>query len=562
QLSKQVEAVQSAETNVATQKLAVEEAVRHLELELSGMRVRLQQQEAAAKTKDKEVERLLRQADQAKATEGDLVTRLSDAEEAARTAQTALATARQRIAQAEALTKTRDREVERLNRLVDAAKSEAAGQGVAAGKSATRLEEEVKKLEAALAQAQARVTSLESSLATADREAQALRKANDWRRDTEAESAVAATDRATKAEEGLRKAESELTALRARAAQMEHALRAREAAMDKLRGALADKVAREERVVARDKQVYARLRSAFATHREQVLNGSTNGKGPGTNAAGAVAAAARELRPVEIVGLYEQQRETLDSELTAARKELRLLAEQLRDAQNMISVKDRTGGWRNPGVDAEIQNKVLAMEQRAADLTRQLAVARTEGSDAVRAAELRCAESLKREVEILERRLSSLKHGSGGGGPDRAGGQLGGSSGVAAEGGELALGLAGVGRSALSTRDAIRRDREVHRLQLMAVEDLARQVLVDLVQDVCIELDVSDVTALTTHLRKLLRVVSAVPRMEAFIGEVSHSGLSLRKQRHHMAAAHDRHEQMLPQRVPGTRHWPKQAPGA
>ncbi|KAJ9515477.1 hypothetical protein QJQ45_016477 [Haematococcus lacustris] len=549
QLSKQVEAVQSAETNVATQKLAVEEAVRHLELELSGMRVRLQQQEAAAKTKDKEVERLLRQAEQAKATEGDLVTRLSDAEEAARIAQTALATARQRIAQAEALTKTRDREVDRLNRLVDAAKSEAAGQGVAAGKSATRLEEEVKKLEAALAQAQARVTSLESSLATADREAQALRKANDWRRDTEAESAVAATDRATKAEEGLRKAESELTALRTRAAQMEHALRAREAAMDKLRGALADKVAREERVVARDKQVYARLRSAFATHREQVLNGSTNGKGPGTNAAGAVAAAARELRPVEIVGLYEQQRETLDSELTAARKEVRLLAEQLRDAQNMISVKDRTGGWRNPGVDAEIQNKVLAMEQRAADLTRQLAVARTEGSDAVRAAELRCAEferrahalaeenssllaelqarptlqdarSLKREVEILERRLSSLKHGSGDGGPDQAGGQLGGSSGVAAEGGELALGLAGVGRSALSTRDAIRRDREVHRLQLMAVEDLARQVLVDLVQDVCIELDVSDVTALITHLRKLLRVVSAVPRMEAFIGEV------------------------------------------
>ncbi|KAL6756451.1 hypothetical protein V8C86DRAFT_73358 [Haematococcus lacustris] len=549
QLSKQVEAVQSAESNVATQKLAVEEAVRHLESELSGMRVRLQQQEAAAKTKDKEVERLLRQAEQAKAAEGDLVTRLSDAEEAARIAQTALATARQRIAQAEALTKTRDREVERLNRLVDAAKSEAAGQGVAAGKSATRLEEEVKKLEAALAQAQARVTSLESSLATADREAQALRKASDWRRDTEAESAVAATDRATKAEEGLRKAESELTALRTRAAQMEHALRAREAAMDKLRGALADKVAREERVVARDKQVYARLRSAFATHREQVLNGSTNGKGPGTNAAGAVAAAARELRPVEIVGLYEQQRETLDSELTAARKEVRLLAEQLRDAQNMISVKDRTGGWRNPGVDAEIQNKVLAMEQRAADLTRQLAVARTEGSDAVRAAELRCAEferrahalaeenssllaelqarptlqdarSLKREVEILERRLSSLKHGSGGGGPDRAGGQLGGSSGVAAEGGELALGLAGVGRSALSTRDAIRRDREVHRLQLMAVEDLARQVLVDLVQDVCIELDVSDVTALTTHLRKLLRVVSAVPRMEAFIGEV------------------------------------------
>ncbi|GFH09901.1 uncharacterized protein HaLaN_05127 [Haematococcus lacustris] len=231
------------------------------------MRVRLQQQEAAAKTKDKEVERLLRQAEQAKAAEGDLVTRLSDAEEAARIAQTALATARQRVAQAEALTKTRDREVERLNRLVDAAKSEAAGQGVAAGKSATRLEEEVKKLEAALAQAQ-----------------------------------------------------------------------------------------------------------------------------------------------------------------------VRLLAEQLRDAQNMISVKDRTGGWRNPGVDAEIQS--LARRARTPSAPRSCDAPSLNDEPM----------SLKREVEILERRLSSLKHGSGGGGPDRAGGQLGGSSGVAAEGGELALGLAGVGR--------------------------------------------------------------------------------------------------------------------
>ncbi len=37
---------------------------------------------------------------------------------------------------------------------------------------------------------------------------------------------------------------------------------------------------------------------------------------------GAVAAAARELRPVEIVGVYEQQRETLEYELAVAKKEV------------------------------------------------------------------------------------------------------------------------------------------------------------------------------------------------------------------------------------------------
>ncbi len=39
-------------------------------------------------------------------------------------------------------------------------------------------------------------------------------------------------------------------------------------------------------------------------------------------------------------------------------------------------------------------------------------------------------------------------------------------------------------------------------------------------QDVCIELDLRDATTLPAAIRKTLRVVSAVPRMEAFIGAV------------------------------------------
>ena len=33
--------------------------------------------------------------------------------------------------------------------------------------------------------------------------------------------------------------------------------------------------------------------------------------------------------------------------------QVRALAEALRDAQNMIALKDRSGGWRNPLADAE-----------------------------------------------------------------------------------------------------------------------------------------------------------------------------------------------------------------
>jgi hypothetical protein len=39
-------------------------------------------------------------------------------------------------------------------------------------------------------------------------------------------------------------------------------------------------------------------------------------------AAGAVAAAARELRPIELVGLYETQKEVVERELAAAKAEV------------------------------------------------------------------------------------------------------------------------------------------------------------------------------------------------------------------------------------------------
>ncbi len=51
----------------------------------------------------------------------------------------------------------------------------------------------------------------------------------------------------------------------------------RELSVDKLRAALADKVTREERVVARDKQVYTRLKSAFAAHKANLQGKSAAG---------------------------------------------------------------------------------------------------------------------------------------------------------------------------------------------------------------------------------------------------------------------------------------------
>lgn len=112
--------------------------------------------------------------------------------------------------------------------------------------------------------------------------------------------------------------------------------------------ALCLQVTREERRLARDKAVYQRIKQAYAASggasagRKAVLAaaGGSNAwsatveVGPGTggaagrcsNAAGAVAAAARELRPVELVGIYEGQKEALEKELAAARAEVSYVA--------------------------------------------------------------------------------------------------------------------------------------------------------------------------------------------------------------------------------------------
>ena len=56
------------------------------------------------------------------------------------------------------------------------------------------------------------------------------------------------------------------------------------------------------------------------------------------------------------------------------------------------------------------------------------------------------------------------------------------SLGEAAEEGELQLGSKLLGNAPLTTRERIRRDRELHRLGLHLVEKIPKDVLVDLVQ--------------------------------------------------------------------------------
>ncbi|MEW5300295.1 MAG: hypothetical protein WDW36_003235 [Sanguina aurantia] len=531
ELEKASSQLRAADASVADAAAAAAEFARRSELDLASARQRADKAEAVAKGREREVEAL---------TKAVAAGRVAVAEEATLEAQGALSKAegggRDPAGQAgtgvaEGLLRVKEKEVERLARSLEGAKTVGENGALQQSKEVTGAKEAVKRLDGLLAVCRARVTELESCLVTKERESESLQRQLGYSRSSETEAAVAALTRADRAEQGLRKAEAELNVSKTRLSALEHSTRHKEAAMEKLTAHLAERVAREERRLARDKAVYGRMRGAYVAHRADL-----QGKG----AAGAISAASRELRPIEIVAIYELQREALEGELGGARSEVRSLCVQLRDAQNHISAKERVGAWRSTPEEADTLAKVAALERRAAELQRALTASRAEGAEAMRGAERRLGEAearaakasedacalvmelegrptlqenrtLKREVVILERRLLQLRAGGAGG-----------AVGAAAEGGELALAVSTTsGRAALlTTRERIARDRDMHRLRLGVVEEFPKDVLIDLVQAACISLELSDATTLPASVRKLLRVVAAVPRMEKCIGGI------------------------------------------
>ena len=71
------------------------------------------------------------------------------------------------------------------------------------------------------------------------------------------------TVHALQLKERVRGLESEVSQLQNHIVQLEHAARAHEMSVERLKGALRDRVTREERLSKRDAEAYSRLKRAF-----------------------------------------------------------------------------------------------------------------------------------------------------------------------------------------------------------------------------------------------------------------------------------------------------------
>lgn len=75
-------------------------------------------------------------------------------------------------------------------------------------------------------------------------------------------------------------------------------------------------------------------------------------------------------------------------------------------------------------------------------------------------------------------------------------------------------------RNHLSTRDRIKADKRNHELKLWLLESLPKTVMKEVLQNICRELDISEISEIHLCISKLKAVVRAVPRMEKFITTV------------------------------------------
>jgi hypothetical protein len=112
-----------------------------------------------------------------------------------------------------------------------------------------------------------------------------------------------------------------------------HACREMEQRLEQCRKQLGSAVAREERTLARNRDIYSRMRVAWASTKAT------------PRAPGAIAAAAREMRPVEIVGIYEHHKAQADLEMARVSRDNDGLRAEVRHLENeLLLIKRDLGG--------------------------------------------------------------------------------------------------------------------------------------------------------------------------------------------------------------------------
>ena len=75
-------------------------------------------------------------------------------------------------------------------------------------------------------------------------------------------------------------------------------------------------------------------------------------------------------------------------------------------------------------------------------------------------------------------------------------------------------------RKYMDTRELIKRDKEIHSLNLIEINNLPLQIMKEILQDLCRILSIKDVTILVENVNKIRKCVECVPILEQYISKI------------------------------------------
>jgi hypothetical protein len=291
----------------------------------------------------------------------------------------------------------------------------------------------------------------------------------------------------------------ETVGLKQQLTQSEHRVKAKEHVISRLQDRLQAESKRHEMEMKRARDIFKRF-----SNRE------------------ARPSSAVDTKTLEIVRMYETQRDGLVRELEHLRREVALLNVDVKDRDNLIHRKDFASSLKHaPEASALMQRleqdkvalklRVEAVESREADIAEKLAKAEHRVARAELYSQTKDEENTNLRLELqsrptmkahkmLQKEVEKLR---------------------------LALDAPGAENEArqnwkrTDTRSSIKRDRDNARLNLTGLEtQLSHAKAIDLLQNTCRELNLRDPVLIAPTLEKINKVMRAVPAMQSFTTKV------------------------------------------
>lgn len=289
-----------------------------------------------------------------------------------------------------------------------------------------------------------------------------------------------------------RKAKQEKSALQMQLKQSEHRVKTKEIQLNRLQEKLQQQVRKEHATQQRDKEVFRKL------------------QGPSPS---------KKTKPdlQQVIRLYENQRERMESEIRQLKAQVGSLSVEIKDKENFNDTSEyqnellqrlKNARTEQEEATSQLRNREALIMKKLKKIQQELQISRETNQEmAEENANLQLEVKSRPSVHAyrtVQKRLEKTEL------------QLAQHQQALAEASDVAE-----LRKLMDTKTMIQKDRQNHQLHLNRLQAVPKSVLLEIVQQVCRLLNLTDLTLIGPSIQKLCTVMTAVPRMEAFVHEIS-----------------------------------------